>query len=205
MADELLAGRHASVGSRLEDHDRADVHVRAVVDLLELEEGGVDRCEMLAHKDSPPRPVGCRGLTCDCTREATAARRSPHPVSVRGAWGWLPTDSATQPNSRTSATCAQSRRLRARYAPMKTSYGQRFSPPESVDAPWNRVAVALGVSHRPHVSTRPTRCQPALGLRVPALEVLVFAPTSRRRPPASSNQEPHLSGCGQYGRLHSPC
>ena len=50
VAAELLAGRHASVGGRVEDHDRADVHVRAVVDLLELEEGGVDWCEMLAHE-----------------------------------------------------------------------------------------------------------------------------------------------------------
>jgi hypothetical protein len=35
-------------GARFEDHQRADVHVRGVVGLLQLEEGRVKRCQPVA-------------------------------------------------------------------------------------------------------------------------------------------------------------
>ena len=46
---ELLARRRATVRPRIEDHDRADVHVRALVGLLELEERRIQGCQVLAH------------------------------------------------------------------------------------------------------------------------------------------------------------
>ncbi len=49
VARNLLARRRCATGRGIEDHDRADVHVRAVVGLLELEKGGVQCCQVLAH------------------------------------------------------------------------------------------------------------------------------------------------------------
>ena len=52
---QLLARRRATVRPRIEDHDHADVHVRALVGLLELEERRVQGCQVLAHgEDGKP-------------------------------------------------------------------------------------------------------------------------------------------------------
>jgi hypothetical protein len=46
---DRLEGRRAATGQRVEDHHAPDVHVRAGVGLLELEEGGVKRADVLGH------------------------------------------------------------------------------------------------------------------------------------------------------------
>ena len=57
MSAQLLGRRCPSRLHAVEDHDRPDVHVGALVGLLELEERGVKRCQSAAH-DRIPSPDG---------------------------------------------------------------------------------------------------------------------------------------------------
>ena len=61
MPAQHLARGHAAPGKWIEDENPADVHVRALIGLLELEECGVQRGQVLTHREDA-RTVGC-GVT----------------------------------------------------------------------------------------------------------------------------------------------
>src|SRR5271165_4113488 len=50
----LLERRHGTARLGIKDQHRPGVHVRALVDLLELEERPVQRCQMLGHEKDQP-------------------------------------------------------------------------------------------------------------------------------------------------------
>ena len=56
MAADRFERRRAAVLARVEDHHSADVHVRALVGLLELEEGRVERRQPLSQRAGPSFP-----------------------------------------------------------------------------------------------------------------------------------------------------
>ena len=73
-----LVERGSPAGLRLQHHDAADVHVGALVDLLELEEGRVEGGELLAHDPTaPPRGVehhaGCSAAATRRRARSTAS------------------------------------------------------------------------------------------------------------------------------------
>ena len=78
MLAEQVDVRRPAAGGRVEDHDRTDVHVRRGVDLLELEEGGVQRRERLRHV----RPTD-GGRTTSTEQRASWATRSETLPSAR--------------------------------------------------------------------------------------------------------------------------
>ena len=99
----ILEGRHPAATARLEHHHAADVHVGALVELLELEERRVEGGELVRHRGrslaSPvPLPQLPRGLlfsrrrTTDMAVSAAGASRSsrgpaparPGPAGPRG-------------------------------------------------------------------------------------------------------------------------
>ena len=61
MAADRFERRRAAVLARVEDHHSADVHVRALVGLLELEEGRVERRQPLSQRAGPSFPLADTG------------------------------------------------------------------------------------------------------------------------------------------------
>jgi hypothetical protein len=81
--------RRAAVGQRVEHHDRTEVHRRAVVDLFQVQEHGVQRAQSLTHLTHPfvalTRTGRCRIARSTASAPARNVLRSLGGAGVRGS------------------------------------------------------------------------------------------------------------------------
>src|SRR4051794_4839058 len=139
MRGQLLERRDAPVGTRIEDQEAADVHVRGRVLLFELEKRGVERAQMFGHVASYAACLalrirakyqrGCAELLAQTSMagENSGARAQTAAISSRMAIGVRSSAcAATLATTKATTTATLTARRRAECAGRWAATGRTF-------------------------------------------------------------------------------